>query len=1005
MLFNQTALNCKRQYLDSVLTNPSLVETIVGRHICPPFRLIRIPRVWEPGGGATLFRIEAGSRRLLLKVKHRSVLVESRLESEPEFQKDSSLRNEYTFLVTLGSAGFNWVPHVEFLEEAEGFEFLAVEWLTPFSEVASHLSFSLLLTNWDRLKSAVNELFARGIVHTDIHEHNLCFRGNEIVLVDFEEARFLRQDVSFTESLDVVGANRYGNVGNIPESPERIPGLTCLNRMEQVLTKLIRERLPDAIARCNFDHTCPYNLDPLQKPDSRIYQSLEFDDLTVAGQRPLADRRPVLLSYLVRVISRNLPQISHLDIGSNLGVFCFALARLRAIQQSVGVEASDQYVDTSKGLAFVYGQRKVKFIRLVCGEEPLPSEGLKPNVVTMFSVYHHVADKDRFLNDLKQLGPKYLIAEFPPQTFYYPERKCLEAEIAHIRSRLGFSTAQTVSISTDYSRPIVVFSSHPLSPFAIKRGHWITSGGWMARARTLVRILRSPLRRLARKSRSVLRHSLVLLLPKRIPSVRQLKRAMDWTARNTYPRAGVRVHAGSNNAYPEVTGYYVPSLLNWGAHDRAVEYAKWLMSIQNADGSWSAPSGSAPYTFDTGQVLKGLLAVLSRLPEAEAPILRGCDWMLARIESSGRITTPDKSCWGGLANGRMISENIHLYALEPLRDAGKHFNRPQYLAAVDRALAYYLAQPDLTDFNTLSHFHAYVLEALVDLGHPERAMKGMDEVERLQRTDGSVPAYRNVDWVCSTGVAQYAVIWYKLGKRDLGVRALDYVRRLQNRSGGFYGSYGRGANYFPSKEISWAVKYFLDAYYWHIRTAFDSEADNFPGSIESTDGRLQAVVQRLGNISGLRVLDAGCGKGRFARALLAEYPSVDMWGVDLSDAMLRCVPPPIRTKQGSLLNLPFPDCSFDCVFSVEALEHAVNPQVAVKELCRVLKPGGKVVIVDKNKRCRGALTIEPWEQWFDHNEVKRWLTQHCQKVDGRPLVRDPKFRPDGLFVVWQGEKH
>jgi malonyl-CoA O-methyltransferase len=120
--------------------------------------------------------------------------------------------------------------------------------------------------------------------------------------------------------------------------------------------------------------------------------------------------------------------------------------------------------------------------------------------------------------------------------------------------------------------------------------------------------------------------------------------------------------------------------------------------------------------------------------------------------------------------------------------------------------------------------------------------------------------------------------------------------------------------------------------------------------------------------------------------------------------MLRHVPSPIKTKQGSLLNLPFADGAFDCVFCVEALEHTVNPEIAVAEICRVLKPGGKVVIIDKNKQCRGALAIESWEQWFDQQEVQHWLSHHCQKVETAPLSEDPKLGPKGLFVVWQGTR-
>ena len=48
--------------------------------------------------------------------------------------------------------------------------------------------------------------------------------------------------------------------------------------------------------------------------------------------------------------------------------------------------------------------------------------------------------------------------------------------------------------------------------------------------------------------------------------------------------------------------------------------------------------------------------------------------------------------------------------------------------------------------------------------------------------------------------------------------ALRYLEKIQNRSGGFYGSYGEGAKYIPKAEISWAVKYLLDAHRLKART-------------------------------------------------------------------------------------------------------------------------------------------------------------------------------------------
>lgn len=481
----------------------------------------------------------------------------------------------------------------------------------------------------------------------------------------------------------------------------------------------------------------------------------------------------------------------------------------------------------------------------------------------------------------------------------------------------------------------------------------------------------------------------------------QYQLAMKWIQRNTLSRSGIRITHNCMIAYPEVSGYYIPTLLNWGERGLAIQYAEWLVSIQNSDGSWSDPEGKSPYTFDTGQILKGLAAIHPLLPGVEGAIQRGCDWLLTQVEPGGRIGTPDESAWG-LPGGKKVPGSIHLYAIEPLRDAAKLFNEPRYDNAVEEALAYYLRQPNLVTFNTLSHFHAYVLEALIDLGCPDIAAQGMVEVERLQTKDGSVPAYSDTKWICSTGLMQYALIWYKLGNIEKADRAFSYACSLQNESGGFYGGYGRSATYFPDKEISWAVKYFLDAYYWHIRTAFDANINHFPATIEREEERFQILLKSVGTEENARILDAGCGKGRFAGLLVEYFPEAEIWGVDISDAMLACTPRSINTRQGSLLNLPFEDNYFDTVYSIEALEHSVNPKAAIRELTRVVKPGGIVIIIDKNLDCQGTLKIDPWEQWFRIQDVEAWLSEYCTDVQCSCLTRENTTEPEGLFVVWLG---
>jgi len=286
---------------------------------------------------------------------------------------------------------------------------------------------------------------------------------------------------------------------------------------------------------------------------------------------------------------------------------------------------------------------------------------------------------------------------------------------------------------------------------------------------------------------------------------------MDWFRQHMVTDQGIIVHTKEPVPYPEVTGYFIPTLYNWGERELARTCTRWLLSIQMADGAFPAPDG-VPYTFDTGQVMRGLCAALSDMDNIEAPLRRACDWVVKQVAEDGRLTTPSTELWTGIAN-----DLIHTYVLPPLAEAGRVLGVREYGEAAQFVLSYYKKQETLVPFNRLSHFHAYAMEALCEMGELDLARRGMAVVERCQRRDGAIPAYPDVEWICSTGMAQYAIVWYMLDHPQPADRALSYLEKIQNRSGGFYGSYGKGAKYIPSAEISWAVKYFLDAHLLKLR--------------------------------------------------------------------------------------------------------------------------------------------------------------------------------------------
>lgn len=103
--------------------------------------------------------------------------------------------------------------------------------------------------------------------------------------------------------------------------------------------------------------------------------------------------------------------------------------------------------------------------------------------------------------------------------------------------------------------------------------------------------------------------------------------------------------------------------------------------------------------------------------------------------------------------------------------------------------------------------------------------------------------------------------------------------------------------------------------------------------------------------AGARLLDVGCGTGHDTRALAATAGRGGIAvGVDASAVMLKSA----KTRGGSYLQadaraLPYPDAAFDGARIDRVLQHVSGPEVAVHELVRVTRPGGRVVAIDPDQ--------------------------------------------------------
>jgi ubiquinone/menaquinone biosynthesis C-methylase UbiE len=192
-----------------------------------------------------------------------------------------------------------------------------------------------------------------------------------------------------------------------------------------------------------------------------------------------------------------------------------------------------------------------------------------------------------------------------------------------------------------------------------------------------------------------------------------------------------------------------------------------------------------------------------------------------------------------------------------------------------------------------------------------------------------------------------------------------------------------------------------------IQSSFDESAgdeQHFPSTIDPRIYHVKLIREHLGDLRGKRVLDVGCGKGRFARIFREQEPEAEIWGLDISEEMLRFVPAGIHTRAGSMTELPFADGFFDAAYATESLEHAVEIEKAVAEICRVVKPGGRIAVIDKNAEKWGQLETPAWERWFTRKELERLLARDCRQVESRFISYWEDVKPDGLFIAWLAVK-
>ncbi|HEX5227493.1 MAG TPA: methyltransferase domain-containing protein [Bryobacteraceae bacterium] len=181
--------------------------------------------------------------------------------------------------------------------------------------------------------------------------------------------------------------------------------------------------------------------------------------------------------------------------------------------------------------------------------------------------------------------------------------------------------------------------------------------------------------------------------------------------------------------------------------------------------------------------------------------------------------------------------------------------------------------------------------------------------------------------------------------------------------------------------------------------AFDEQASRNLEAVYLTPdvvAQRRQVLEALHLAPGERVIDIGSGPGLLASEMAAVVGETGrVCGVDPSAAMVaiasrRCAAQPwVEFRAGSALELPYPDAGFDLAVSTQVLEFVADIPGALAEIRRILRPGGRVAILDTDygslviqtdDPARMARVLDAWDEHFVHPHLPRMLGSELRRA-------------------------
>ena len=380
-----------------------------------------------------------------------------------------------------------------------------------------------------------------------------------------------------------------------------------------------------------------------------------------------------------------------------------------------------------------------------------------------------------------------------------------------------------------------------------------------------------------------------------IPTAGALRSVVDWIFHAQRPDGGIAAYysllTGYSESYPEVTGYIIPTLYDFGrlTGDLVARHAiylatDWLLSLQMTSGAFPGglhrsnrglDNNAQPSVFNTGQILQGLVRAHAethtetRKAEILKRALAAGDWLAA-------IQQPDGS-WTGRAAYQETAHTYYSMVSWALAQLAAESGDPRHAAAADRNIDWVLAHVkpsgwidgiNLHGHPAYLHFIAYVIQGTLECGILRRrddavqaaakpAWVLLRKFETHKRLLGTYePDFRGGQrFACLTGNAQMSCVWLRLFEVTGDLRYLNAALKMnemlkqllavkgrRGAVGGVAGSYPIWGAYQPMRFISWGCKFLADALMLEQRLTrefgakFEAEFDATPETKSEASG-------------------------------------------------------------------------------------------------------------------------------------------------------------------------